>query len=201
MAGEQERELAVQLSCICPDGRHGEKGDTVTFRETLGYVAVRAIRYTAAAAREADPDTTVATLMAAINEAFILYGIESWTLRDAKRRPIPVDPTTIRRFILNNIAVALEVGDRADDLYQEQVFLPLAVLAARSSQPSPTTESTSPPNGSSSTSRPSTNGASRSTSGGRSSRSAKSPKPSRPSSTTTTRTGDTGPTSASFAGG
>lgn len=138
-------EREVQVPCLCPDGGHGEEGDTITLRETLDYAAVRAVRYAGAIAREEDPESSIASLMAVMNEGFILHGIESWTLRDAKRKPLELDRATIRQYVLGNLEAALVIGDYADALYQPLVLHPLAALAKRWSQPSPTNGSTSAP--------------------------------------------------------
>jgi hypothetical protein len=189
---EPAADLSCLVDCICPDGGHGAAGDTITFRPTLGYTAVRAVRYAGAIAQEEDPEASIASLMAVMNEGFILHGVESWTLRD-KGTPVPVEAGAIRRLILANTTTALIVGDYADALYQPQVLLPLAALAARSLQRSQTDESTSPPSGGSSTSLSPDATEPAASSDEPSIPSATRPKRSRRSSTTSTRTDYTEP--------
>jgi hypothetical protein len=181
--------------CLCPDGKHGEKGDSVTFRSPLPFAAVRAIRYAGAIARDEDPESSIATLMAVMSEGFIMEGIESWTLRD-KGKPLEVSKANIRLHILGNMVAAQIIGDHADLIYQPEVLHPLTALARRSLQPSPTKGSTSAPNGSPSTSQTETEDSPEPSS----IPSVKRPKRSRPSSTTSTQTGSIAATSAASGG-
>lgn len=179
----------VRVPCLC-GGRHPD-GDTIHFRPTLDYAAVAAIRYGAQAARGEDAEMSVPEIMAVLNQGYLLYGIEHWTVEDENGKPLPVSRTAIRERLLTNVPAALMAGDAADDLYGPQVILPLAALGSSLSQPSPTSGSTSPTTGSPSTSTES---------GVSSTHSVKRPKLSRRSLTTTTQTGVTEAISLSPAG-
>lgn len=192
---QADREVWLE-ECICPDKAHGAEGDTITLRETLDYQAVRTIRYAASLDQDDDPDSSIASLMAGMNEGFILQGVESWTLAD-KGKPIPVDRHAIRQHLLGNMVAAQIVGDYADLLYQSQVLLPLAALARRSSQPSPTSASTSASSGVESKSPTATVASN----GKKSNHSAKPPKRSKQSSTTSTPTASIAATTFDSAGG
>ncbi len=116
--------------------------------------------------------------MAALTEAFMLEGIESWTLVDAKGKPVEVTKTAIRDFMAEHQDAAMEVGDDAFAKYQEAVVAPLVARASNSSTISPPDASTSRTTGS-------------------------GPKPlkqSKPSSTTTSRTDAIAETSLSPVG-
>lgn len=184
----------IEVPCLCPDQGHGDAGDTVTLRETLDFVAVRAIRYAAQIEQAEDEEASVATLMAAMSEGYILEGIESWTLREG-RKAMEVNKANIRKHVLRNMAAAQRVSDYADALYRPQVILPLAELARHLSQRSQMNESTSVPSASPSTSPSEPETVPNGSNGKSSTRSGTRQKPSRRSSTTSTPTDSTGPTS------
>ena len=165
-------------------------GGTVYLRERLDFAAAHAIRYaivlrrnelmeTDEAGQQILPRDVIPDLMAAISEAQILRGVESWTFDE------PVTRDSIRRLVLADDQRATVVADAADDLYQEQTINPLALLAVRSSPPTPSNGLTSVPSTSNSTSTEGSNG---------STPSPKPRKPSKRSSTSTTRTGATATT-------
>jgi hypothetical protein len=156
------------IDCICPptkagDTRHPD-GDTVTLRERLDFRAALTAR-NAIALAQGEGDST-AEILAALTEAYLILGVESWTLVDERGKDIEVSKAAIREVLLAHPDEAMVVADEADDLYRDAVIAPLAAKAAKSSPPTQTTSSTSARNGSPT----------------------KRPKPSRPSSTTTTRT-------------
>lgn len=141
---DDELNREVSIPCICPDHQHGEDGDKVTLRERLDFVAVRSVRTEASIVQDEDPEASVATLLAVMNEAYIIHGVESWTVKEGRTK---VEPTkgNIRKYLLADPVAPQIVGDYADAIYRPQVFLPLAELAKRSSQRSPTRESISQP--------------------------------------------------------
>jgi hypothetical protein len=179
--------MDVQTRCVCPpkaDGSPRHEGDTVTLRDTLGFVATQtarnAVHILRSNAREAGEENLDAALvLAVLTEQYIMLGVESWTLVDAKGKAVPVNRATIREFIEDpdHDDVASLISDEADGLYAGKVMLPLLRTAASSSQPTPT-DSTSPTRGS-----------------------GKAPgKPSKPSSISTIPTAATGTTSKSRGG-
>jgi hypothetical protein len=120
---------------------------------------------------------TGADAEAMLGEAYLLHGVESWTLMDGTN-PLPVTPETIRQYLLNDFTIALPIAEKADELYIDAVLAPLVNRAKMLSPASPTAESTS----ALPTSKPTLL------------------KPSKRSSTTTTRTDVTETTSDSLAG-
>jgi hypothetical protein len=170
------------FTCICPPKTNGDPrhpaGDTVTLRPTLSFRAAIAARNTIAVAKTDDPDISVAETLALLTEQYLLLGIESWTLVDAKGQEIPPDRPAIRAFLEEHTTEAMAISDEADDLYRDAVLLPLVAMASASSPPTPTESSTSPTNGHAET----------------------TPKPSKRSSTSTSRTAVTGTTPQSPAG-
>ena len=168
----------MNIECICPPRADGEPrhpaGDTVTLRERLDFRAALTARNTMILLKTEDPDAGTAEILAALTETYLLVGVESWSLVDAKGKPVEVSKAAIRECLLSHPDVAMTVGNAADELYSASVILPLVALARTSSPPTPTTESTSPPRRSS----------------------AKRPRPSRPSSITPFRTDVTVTTSA-----
>jgi hypothetical protein len=174
--------VIVNVACICPETSNGirhPEGDAVTLRERLGFRSAVTMQKVIITLRSEIEDPSNAEILAALTEAYVVYGIESWTLVDARGKAIPVNRATIEEHLLSDLTAALAVADVADDLYQETVLLPLLMRGSGSSGTSPTTRSTSR-------------------------RTSSPPVPlrrSKRSSTTTSRTDDTATTSASLDGG
>jgi hypothetical protein len=172
----------VAVACLCPPKATGEvrhpAGDEITLRERLDFRAALTARNTMVLLKEEDPDVSSAEVLAALTETYLVLGIESWSLVDAKGKPVPLSKVAIRELLLTKPDVAMEVGDAADALYSAAVILPLLARAQNSSPPMPT-------NGSTSARTPS---------------SPKPPKPSKRSSITTIPTAVTGKTSPSPVG-
>jgi hypothetical protein len=172
----------VAVACLCPPKATGEvrhpAGDEITLRERLDFRAALTARNTMVLLKEEDPDVSSAEILAALTETYLVLGIESWSLVDAKGKPLPVSKAAIREVLLTKPDIAMEVGDAADALYSAAVILPLLARAQTSSRPTPT-------NGSTSVTTPSL---------------PKPPKRSRRSSITTIPTAATAPTSPSPAG-
>jgi len=147
----------VPIRCVCPpkaDGSPRHEGDTITLRDTLGFVqtqtARNAVQLARQEAREEGVPLDAPLALALLTEQYLILGIESWTLVDDKGKPIPVGRATIRAFLedpdLDDVVSFL--ADEADGLYARKVMLPLLRTAANSSQPTPTESSTSPTPGS-----------------------------------------------------
>jgi len=153
----------VAIRCVCPDKADGSprhEADTITLRDTLGFVATQTARNAVYLARreaqDEGEDFDPALFLAMLTEQYLLLGIESWTLVDDKGKPVPVSRGTIRSRLLEADDlddVATVVSDAADDLYAKKVMLPLLVTAANSSQPTQTGSSTSPTPGNGKASR------------------------------------------------
>jgi len=112
-------------------------------RERLDFRAALTARNTMVLLKEEDPDVSSAEILAALTETYLVLGVESWSLVDAKGKPLPVSKAAIREVLLTKPDIAMEVGDAADALYSAAVILPLLARAQTSSPPTPTTESTS----------------------------------------------------------
>lgn len=168
----------MNIKCVCPpkpDGSPRHEEDEVILRDHLDFHGAVACRNAVSLQRNEDPNVTTADILATLTEGYLLNGIESWTLVDAKGKPVEPSRPNIRAFLDEHLDEAMELADEANNLYMESVMLPLIVRGSTSSQPTPTTSSTSRKTGSTPAPR----------------------KPSRPSSTSTTPTDDTAPTSES----
>ena len=147
--------------------------ETVVLRDRLDFLQATTITKAVAFIDNDDPETRPALVLATLSEFYVLMGVESWSLKDERGRPLPVTTKAIREHLLTRPDVGILV-EAADELYQEQILLPLLTRASSSSPRSQTNGSTSP-----------------------TPRGAKRPrKPSRPSSITPIRTDDTGETSS-----
>ncbi len=164
--------MNATIPCPCPpkaDGEPRHASDTVTFRDRLDFRGGMVIRKAITMLKVEDPESGAAEVLAAMSEHYMLEGISGWTLTDDKGKPLDADKSAIRAFINGHQDIVFDdLVDVADELYAEQVLLPLVRKASTSSPTSPTESSTSAPIGSE----------------------AKPRKPSRPSSTTTTQTDD-----------
>jgi hypothetical protein len=135
----------MRIDCICPPKagavRHPD-GDEITFKKALDFKSMAIIRWEIAIRQARDPKASLAEHFGAVTELYVLYGVESWTLVDAKGQPIDVSTSEIRERLLPS-AQAQAIGDQADQTYQA-VMLPLLLQGSPSSPPTPTDESTSP---------------------------------------------------------
>jgi hypothetical protein len=184
--------MDVTIDCICPETPH--ESDTVTLRDRLDFRSASTILKAVQLMGAGDEDVDTAEILALLTENYLIYGIESWTLVDVKRKPVPVGKAAIREVLFPS-AAAMVVADAADELYSEQVMVPLVARAARLSRPSPTDESTSPKNDDSASPTP-TPPATSSTSSSSSTRQT----PSKPSSISTIPTAATATTTTSLDG-
>lgn len=130
------------VECLCPpraDGtpRHAN-GDEITLRERLGFRAVTTIRW----GLSLQENPSLADTFSLLTEQYVMHGVETWTVTDAKGRPVPVTQQTIRDVLLVNDKAAQDVADAADDKYGE-VILPLLVRVSASSPATPTDDSIS----------------------------------------------------------
>ena len=153
--------------------------DTITFRDSFDFIQGATIESAIALIEETDEEIRPPLVLATLAKFYILMGVESWTFRDEKGRPLAVTTANIRARILEQPEVRGLLREPVDELYGPQVLLPLVQRAASSSRPSQTEPSTS-----------------RTRRGGR----ATSPKPSKPSSISTIPTDGTEMTSSSLDG-
>lgn len=145
----------ITVACLCdPNESHPPNesrhlaGDVVRFRETIDFRTAAIARKSIAWLKSEDPDAGVPEILAMLSEFYLLHCIESWTLCDAKGKGLEVNKANVRAYVLAKSDVAFTLADFADDLYTEQVLLPLVATVRSSSPPTPTGASTSATNGS-----------------------------------------------------
>jgi hypothetical protein len=144
------------IGCVCPpkaDGTPRYVTDEVTLREKLDFRSALVARNTVAVLKQEDAEASVAEILAALTEVYLLFGIESWTLTDAKGKPLEVSKQAVRALMADHADAATVIGDEADGLYTEAVIAPLLARASTSSPPTSTSGSTSATTGSSPTPR------------------------------------------------
>jgi hypothetical protein len=144
--------MDTTISCVCPAKKDGSvrhpDGDRVTFKDPAN-VDFRTASNMRNSVRVL-PGTSLAQtseIATAMTEGYLLYGIESWTVRDASDKPVPVDAASVTEYILRNYRVAIKLGDVADEVFGETVLLPLLREVSSSSPSSPMDDSTSPESG------------------------------------------------------
>ena len=148
--------MDVPIRCVCPpkaDGSPRHEGDTITLRDTLGFVQTQTARNAALLLRADAGEDGIdpAEVLAVLTEQYVLQGVERWTLVGEDGKALPVTRGTLRARLLENDDVddvRTLIADEADGLYARKVMLPLLQTASSSSQPTPTTSSTSPTPGS-----------------------------------------------------
>lgn len=138
--------MIVDVPCLCaPDGSRHPEGDTVRLRETLGFREAVTMQKSVSTLRLEVEDPSSAEILAVLTEAYVIYGITDWSLLDEKGKPLPATRQNITDRLLSNLDAAMTVADKADDLYQGVVLLPLLKRGLESSETSPTNDSTSAP--------------------------------------------------------
>jgi hypothetical protein len=173
--------MDAPIRCVCPkvDGqtRHPD-GDTVTLPDILDFRKTLTVRQYVSHTRTGDE--SLPEFLVVLIEAYLLHCITAWSVEDEAGKPLPVTKAAIAAVLMTdaNMDVAEQIGDHADRLYSDKVFLPLLNGASSSSPGTSTGGSTSRTSGRGSTPR----------------------KLSRRSSTSTTPMGVTGPMAASPAG-
>lgn len=134
----------MNVPCICPpDGTRHPDGDTITLRERLDFRSASTMRKVISLVYAEDPDASVADILAALTENYLLLGVQAWSLVDATGKPIEVSKPAIREHLLSHQEIAMEVGDAADELYSESVINPLVAKGSKSSPDMPMDASTS----------------------------------------------------------
>jgi hypothetical protein len=88
-------------------------------------------------------DLPAGEIIGLLQEGYLTYGIARWDL------PVPLTRDSVQSEILARTERASIVAERADELYSEQVLLPLVRMAAKSSPATSTNGSTSATTGSS----------------------------------------------------
>jgi len=121
-----------------------EEGLHVYLLPHLKWRHVSAIKWEILVEKEkAGVDLPAGEIIGLLQEGYILYGISRWDL------PTPLTRESVQTEILGRTDRAAIVAERADELYSEQVLLPLVRMAATSSPATSTNGSTSATTGSS----------------------------------------------------
>ena len=121
-----------------------DEGLHVYLLPALKWRHVSAIKWDILVEKErAGMDLPAGEIIGMLQEGYITYGVARWDL------PIPLTRESVQTEILAKTDRALIVAEKADELYSEQVLLPLVRMGSRSSQPTSTNGSTSATTGSS----------------------------------------------------
>src|SRR5689334_9261094 len=136
----------MDIPCICPlvEGKPRHATDSVTLRERLDFRSSLAAQNAVYVLKSEDPEASAADVLAVLTEAYLLSGIEAWSVVGVDGKPIEPTKPNIRTWLLTEMDAALMVAEAADELYRDAVLAPLVSKASTSSPPTPTDESTSP---------------------------------------------------------
>ena len=143
--------MNVEIPCVCPPlstGAPRHQVDTVQLHDKLGFRAALTVRNTIIVIKNQDAVASIAEILAALTEVYLLEGIEWWSIVDQRNKAVEVNRETVRAFLDEHPEESMTIGNAADDLYQEQVLGPLVRQASKQSQPTPTASSTSVTTGS-----------------------------------------------------
>lgn len=139
----------ITVGCLCPpDGTRHPEGDTVTLYDPLPFTKAIVMQKAVGIMVSDSGDPEAEEILAALTEAYVMYGIESWSLLDEKGKPLPVSRAAIEGRLLVRLDDAMTVADAADTLYAPVVLRPLLKRGSMPSQPTLTDGSTSPQTGS-----------------------------------------------------
>ena len=121
-----------------------DEGLHVYLRPILEWSHVSAIKWSILARKEeAGVDLSTGEVLGLLQEGYLTYGIVRWDL------PVPLTRESVASEILGNVERASIIAEKADELYSEQVLLPLVRMGAKSSPPTSSNGSTSATTGSS----------------------------------------------------
>lgn len=137
--------IPVAIACLCPpkaDGTPRHEQDFVNLRERLDFRQAVAVRNEARVLVRSGGGTE-GEFLAVLAEAYILQGVESWSLVDDRNKPLAPTRDNLRAVLMADYDEAEKVANAADDLYSEAVVLPLLGAGPTSSPASPTPASTS----------------------------------------------------------
>lgn len=141
-------EREIRIRCICPDPATHPDGDVITFPERLDFPRMAVLNRTIRYEKSMRPKMTVPESLALLAELYLRHTLEAWTVvgPDAKGkiRPIPIDQEAIETYLLSQPDVALDVAERANDLFDKVVLGPLVQRAKPSSETTSTGNGTSP---------------------------------------------------------
>lgn len=131
--------------CLCPNAERHPDGETLYFKDDIGFRELAAVDRAVALARQFEGIDDDAEIWARVSEFYLLHFIDSWTVTDKRGEVIPSNVMNVRELLINRHPIeALALSDFADELYSERVFVPLAARARQSPPPGLTDASASP---------------------------------------------------------
>ena len=105
----------AKIDCVCPPRADGEprhpNGDTVTLKEKLDFRSAVQARNAIIVLKQDDEQADVADILASLTEVYVLVGVESWTLLDARNKPVEVNRANLRAFMADHPVEAMDVGN------------------------------------------------------------------------------------------
>ena len=114
-------------ACLCPGAPH-EDGDIVYLRPKLGLAAGIAVQKLVVDANQASEPMTTADLTGVLAEGYLLHGVAEWTFENEAGH-VPVNPSTIKAYLLDDFERGATAADKADELYMGPVLAPLVIRA------------------------------------------------------------------------
>jgi len=137
----------ISIGCLCPpSGDRHPDGDTVELFDPLPFQrAVTMQKAVGLFVNDQDAPPEAEEILGALTQAYVVNGIESWSLVDDKGKPLPVSRANIETYLLSSLDDAMVVADAADEAFGSVVMRPLLARASRSSLTTPTDGSTSAP--------------------------------------------------------
>lgn len=131
--------------CLCANPDRHPDGETVYFKDEVGFRELAAVDRAVALARQFEGVDDDAEIWARVSEFYLLHFIESWTVTDKRGQVIPSNVANVRHVLLEQHPLeALNLSDKADEFYNEKVFVPLARRARPLLPPGQTDDSALP---------------------------------------------------------
>lgn len=125
--------------CLCPNPDRHPEGETVYFKDEIGFRELAAVDRAVALARQFEAVEDDAEIWARVSEFYLLHFIERWTVTNKAGEVIPSNVANVREFLIKRHPLeALNLADRADELFSESVFVPLVLRARQLPPPGPT---------------------------------------------------------------
>jgi len=124
--------------CLCPNPDRHPQGETLYFKDDIGFRELAAVDRAVALARQFENVEDDAEIWARVSEFYLLHFIERWTVTDKAGEVIPSNVANVRHYLIErHPLVALDMADRADELYSDAVFVPLVSRERPSPPPGP----------------------------------------------------------------
>jgi len=131
--------------CLCPNPDRHPQGETLYFKDDIGFRELAAVDRAVALARQFENVEDDAEIWARVSEFYLLHFIERWTVTDKAGQVIPSNVANVRTYLIERHPLeALDIADRADEFYSDKVFVPLVQRARPSPPPGQTDGSALP---------------------------------------------------------